>query len=237
MRKNTLLTGWLYRACQAILTAIPGLVEIKSMTDKALAILKAWNYISQSQIEGDYLEFGVFQGASFIVSMRGAAKYFAKGTPTSPRFFAFDSFQGLPKNDSHLDSKIFAEGDFHSGLDQFKKNIKSAANGWDVRTIPGFYDKTLGPELIQTHDLKKAAFVNIDCDLYSSTMVALRFVTPLLATGTVLYFDDWFFTAGDSTRGESGACTDWLKENPDIRLIDFGNGQIMGKFFLVERKK
>ena len=50
-------------------------------------------------------------------------------------------------------------------------------------------------------ELKKAAFVYIDCDLYESTVPVLRFVLPLLQTGTVIAFDDWYSFNGDPERG------------------------------------
>ena len=66
-------------------------------------------------------------------------------------------------------------------------------------------------------------------------MDALRFTTPLLQTGTVLYFDDWYFSGGDLALGEAGACHDWLKENCGIHLVDFGDVGIMSKMFIVNR--
>jgi hypothetical protein len=35
------------------------------------------------------------------------------------------------------------------------------------------------------------------------------------------------------TMGEPGACGDWLKENPHIHLVDYGNVGIMAKLFIV----
>ena len=85
------------------------------------------------------------------------------------------------------------------------------------------------------YGMKTAAFVNMDCDLYESTIDSLRFAASLLKTGSVIYFDDWYFSGGDMRLGEPGACADWLKVNSSIRLIDFGNVGIMGKLFIVNR--
>ena len=36
--------------------------------DRIGALYKAWGYIFSNQIEGDYLEYGVFRGTTFIHS-------------------------------------------------------------------------------------------------------------------------------------------------------------------------
>ena len=51
--------------------------------------------VSESQSAGDYLEFGVFRGTSFINACRLARKHGLD----EMRFFAFDSFEGLPDSE------------------------------------------------------------------------------------------------------------------------------------------
>lgn len=218
---------------QRCVLAAPKLSEIRLASDRTLAMLKAWHYIARARIEGDYLEFGVFDGSSFDMALRAASKFVARAG--SPRFFAFDSFEGLPAPDEQKDGRVFARGEYRSRKAQFLRTIRRSRAGWDVRIVEGFYDKTLTADVLTTHGMAKAAFVNIDCDLYQSTLDALRFVTPLLQTGTVLYFDDWFFAGGDMRIGEPGACRQWLAENPRIELIDYGTVAVMGKMFLVQR--
>jgi hypothetical protein len=75
------------------------------------------SFIAWNQVEGDYLEFGVFEGASY------AAK---------PRFFAFDSFAGLPDGeaDRHAD---YGAGAYACSQSQFHANI--AAKGVDMARV------------------------------------------------------------------------------------------------------
>ena len=76
------------------------------------------SFIAWNQVEGDYLEFGVFEGASFAEAFRSVerqrrivAKHVARPPAleqwlaAKPRFFAFDSFGGLPDGeaDRHAD--------------------------------------------------------------------------------------------------------------------------------------
>jgi O-methyltransferase len=201
-----------------------------------MSFLRVWQYLAAAKVTGDYLEFGVFKGASFELSLRAASKFFRKGSPNSPRFFAFDSFEGLsPPNPDH-DADVFHTGEYASTQVAFLRNIRRAVKGWEVFTIPGFYGKSLTPEVYEKYSLKTASFINIDCDVYLATLDVLRFVTPLVKTGTVIYFDDWFYSGGDLEKGEAGACKKWLAENPDINLNAYADSGVMGKFFIVNRK-
>ena len=189
-----------------------------------------------TRIPGDYLEFGVFEGLSFDLALRSASKYF-KQKQSSPRFFAFDSFLGLPLPDAKYDSDFFREGAYSTTQKKFKERISRAARKFDVVIIPGFFKETLTSELVAKHKMTAASFINIDCDLYDSTITVLRFVTPLLQSGTVLYFDDWFFSKGAQTVGEVGACNAWLREQPQISLVEYGRVGTTGKLFLVNIAK
>lgn len=221
---------------QRIILCIPKISEMRLAVDKTMCFLRAWHYLYRAKISGDYFEFGVFEGVGFDLSLRAAHHFFNPKANNAPRFFAFDSFSGLPDPDKTRDGEVFYKGEYAAGIDKFKRGIKSSKKKWDIRIIPGFFSESLTTKLAQDHKIQSAAFVNIDCDLYPSTMDALRFVTPFLRTGTILYFDDWYFSGGDMSLGEPGACADWLIENPQISLVDFGDVAIMGKFFIVNLK-
>lgn len=202
-----------------------------------MTFIRAWNYLSAAQIEGDYLEFGVFEGNSFKLAMKSAAKFYSKSSAQKPRFFAFDSFEGLPQLHADKDIEgLFSKGEYSASQRTFLRNIRRASRHWDVHIIPGFYEKTLSEVLYSKYALSKAAFVTIDCDLYTSTQEVLDFLTPLLQPGTLLFFDDWYSVKGDMSLGEAGACHEWLQKNPAYSLVDFGRVGIMGKLFIVNVK-
>ena len=56
---------------------------------------KAFEIVAASGTGGDYLEFGVYQGSSLIMAFHLARRY----RLNTMRFFAFDSFAGLPAID------------------------------------------------------------------------------------------------------------------------------------------
>jgi hypothetical protein len=222
----------------------------------------AATFTTRNYVAGDYLEFGVWKGDSFskayhaILEMRRQhsnwltrhpthASEHGRSTPEfdlwknwKPRFFAFDSFEGLPASADGDLHENWAKGSYACAEDQFKANI--AEDGVDlsrVVTVPGFYDKSLTPELKAKLNLRRAAIVNIDCDLFESTITVLDFVTDLLVQGTILVFDDWFCYQGRPNRGEQKACREWLARNPHIELIEYWREPPQPMSFIVNLEK
>ena len=194
-----------------------------------------------AKVEGDYLEFGVFQGASFIESyhaLHNAHRLMIRGlgVSTTPedakewqeiwersRFFAFDSFEGLPELEGiDQDTKDFAKGKFAAGIEEFRGNIAGQGVPLDrVTCIPGWFDQTCVPATIEAHGLRKASVIWIDCDLYHSTKSVLDFVVPLLQDGTILIFDDWYCFRGNPQRGEQRAFAEWRGTLPGYTFSEY----------------
>jgi O-methyltransferase len=187
----------------------------------------ALQFVTYNNISGDYLEFGVLSGKSFSSSYR-YHKEFSQGyrqrnrltdvPPITRRFFAFDSFEGLPPvEQSQLPLHWRGEGAMTYRQSAFLDNIQhSGVDMRDVVVVPGFYDQSLTDELRQKHSHTAAAVVNVDCDLYESTVPVLNFIRPILVDGCVISFDDWFYYKGHPAKGERGAFEAWLRANPEI---------------------
>jgi hypothetical protein len=116
-----------------------------------------------------YLEFGVFRGESLRWWLTHLVDEHA-------RFVGFDSFEGLPEhwNASH------GKGHFGVGrapvIDDDRASIQE---GWFQDTLPSF--------TVPEHD---QLIVNVDCDIYSSSIFVLRQLRAHLVPGTLLYFDE-----------------------------------------------
>lgn len=180
---------------------------------------------------GDYLEFGVSKGVTF-----GHA--YARAAPLMPwmRFWAFDSFQGLPEPVGSDVGGEFWEGQFACDEASFLKNVTEA--GVDMKRVvcvPGWFNETLTPDLKRENSLTVASMVYIDADLYNSTVPVLEFIADLVETGTVLMFDDWFCFRADRGRGVQRACAEWLHRHPSISLLDWHLFGPYGKSFFVNR--
>jgi O-methyltransferase len=205
------------------------------------------SFVAWNQVEGDYLEFGVFRGASFAEAFRMVEQQrrvvahdemqkspeFVRWLAAKPRYFAFDSFEGLPDGEAARQSD-YGAGAYACSEAQFRANI--AASGTDlsrVITVPGMYDKSLVPAVKSQHQLRRAAMIMIDCDLYESTVPVLDFITDLVGQGTIIIFHDWFRFKGDPRQGEQRACSEWLARNPQLELIEYWREGPQAMSFLV----
>lgn len=222
----------------------------------------AATYVCAENVPGDYLEFGTFKGDSFIEAYRkieSAIQYwgtdnknytsytdksrwknslpeFKKKEPV--RYFAFDSFDGLP-DPQGIDKghPRLCKGRYDCSEEQFKKNLRdNDVNLSKVITVPGYYEKTLTSETKRLVGLKSAAIVMLDCDFYESTKLVLDFITDLIADGTIIIFDDWFVYRGNPELGMQRACREWLERNPSISLAPYARWGHIQMCFIVSKR-
>lgn len=221
----------------------------RNFTGNNGCIHAASSFIAWNQVEGDYLEFGVWRGASFSVAFGAMERSraivagamprtpeFLRWLQNKPRYFAFDSFEGLPDGAAERQTD-YAPGAYACSEPEFRANVAEA--GVDmarVITVPGMFDKSLTAEMAAKHQLRRAAMIFIDCDLYESTMPVLDFVTSLVGQGTIIVFQDWFRFKGSPDQGEQRACGEWLARNPQFELIEYWREGPQAVSFLVNMK-
>lgn len=177
---------------------------------------------------GNYAEFGVFKGNTFAHATLAAQEI----TP-GMQCFAFDSFEGLP-NPSGIDAgSEFNEAQFKCSLTQFQVNLRKKNIDFNrVHIVPGWFSETLKDG--STHGLTDVSLAYIDCDLYESTVPVLNYLTDKISQGTLLFFDDWFCFRANPSKGVQLAAKEWLKENPNIRLIPWRMFSHHGQAFFVD---
>jgi hypothetical protein len=138
-------------------------------------------------------------------------------------FLAFDSFEGLPEIGAIDKQDIWQKGRLATAEEDFKTKVfRTGMPRNRLRTIKGFYDQSLTPELATQLLPTKAAIVYVDCDLYESTVPVLRFARDFLKVGTIVVFDDWDCFLADPERGERRAWAEFLAANPDLRFEEIG---------------
>ena len=221
-------------------------------------IYLASDFVCMEYVPGDYLEFGVYRGDSFVSAceaINNAAREWAskdrahaaftdaqraeRVKQSEIRFFAFDSFQGLPEpQEVEKLSSRFTKGRFDCSESEFRHILES--RGVDlskVVIVPGFYKDTLSQAVKDTFQLTAASIVMVDCDLYSSTKSVLDFITSLVVEGSIIIFDDWFAFKGNPNRGEQRACSEWLEANPGLELIPFARFGLTQQAFIVHKEE
>jgi hypothetical protein len=191
---------------------------------------KAMRFLQFNRIEGDYLEFGCFGGMTF-----GLAHKYKHTLGLNMKLYAFDSFQGLPKPEGIDVHAQWKEGAMAMGMAEFIEKLEEmGVEKEEYFVVPGFYDESLKRSHPGKIGLEKAALVYIDCDLYESTVPPLNYVLPILQTGTILAFDDFFCFNGDPDRGGQLALKEFLQKNPQIKISDYLNIGWSGKSFIVK---
>lgn len=191
------------------------------------------DYLRTISSEGDYLEFGVWKGRSFITAWYMANMIGLK----SMHFYAFDSFKGLPRlTEEDKLHEEYEEGKYACSLEKFKEILtQNKVDQEKVTLVDGFYEDSLTPDLKKEIPLREAAIIMIDCDLYKSTKEALDFCVDYIQSGTVIIFEDWFCYRNNPNHGEQKAFNEWLEANPQFKASDFALEPTI-KAFVIYRK-
>jgi O-methyltransferase len=183
---------------------------------------------------GDYLEFGVYAGASLACMHRVTHDLGL----THVRLFGFDSFEGLPASDEQYSGTKWQPGDFAYDEEAARAYLTGQGVRWDrVILTKGWFDESLTPELAQAHSLVKASVIMVDSDLYSSARTALEFCAPLIRDEAVVFFDDWWpESLGANGMGEKRAFDEFLESHPVFTATELASYYPKAaKVFLVSR--
>lgn len=213
-------------------TIIRSMYKYSDESEKFTHLMECVNYLRvaghNDVLPMTYFEFGCHSGRTFSTIVN-AFQYLKID---NPKFFAFDSFSGLPKTDDKLDG-IFKEGTFNTSVTNFKNIIRKRTylNPNDINIVEGYYQHTLTIDLQRS--LPKIGIVHIDVDLYSSTVVLLEFIKPLLVIGSIIVFDDWFCFPPDGEKGEMRAFNEFCIKYPNFKFVDWKNYSTFGKSLFV----
>lgn len=159
------------------------------------------------------IECGVYKGYS--------CERLRLAFPSKYDIWGFDSFEGLPEDwvgaPSHCSKGCFSTG----GMVPVVEGV-TLVKGWFSDTLPKFVDEH--PEGL--------AFLFIDCDLFNSTLQAMSILNPVIKPGTLIAFDEYYYTNGDSLKDdhEKEALEVWVDQNNrEVEQLPFENGQMILK--------
>ena len=152
---------------------IPTGTSYKSHLAMALKILE-----TPPEVEGDIVECGSWQGGS-------SANLSLVCKLTNRKLLIFDSFKGLPVNESVDRQGHYETGDFCGSLEVVKKNIERHGAIECCEFYQGWFDKTL-PKLNKPVLL---AFLDVDLELSLETCV--RYIWPNLTDQGYMFIDEY----------------------------------------------
>lgn len=168
------------------------------------------------KIDGHYMEFGVFTGGTIRFMARRAGNHV---------FHGFDSFEGLPED----------WGGFSLAKNAFSVSGRLPRVPANVKLHRGWFDKSL-PEWLKAN-AGPAAFMHIDCDLYSSTVTILTLLRERIVPGTLILFDEYFNYA-NWERHEFKAFQEFVKEcNVTYSYLAFARQQVLVCIDTIDGKK
>jgi hypothetical protein len=168
--------------------------------------------LSSSAPLHDIYQFGVLMGHGLRAWLE--AMEILNVSTVGRRAFGFDSFQGMPEEDDEFMRPLHrANPSWHAGglnaarisrLSDWPSLRARLVNyiGFDperTTLVRGFYNESLreGASLSQRLGMRPALLLDIDCDLYTSSRQALRFMLQagLLVPGSFVYYDDYSIEA------------------------------------------
>jgi O-methyltransferase len=196
-----------------------------SMTgfDRMFFLIKAIKQILINNVEGDFVECGVWKGGNLILFQKLIEKFNIK----SKKIFAYDTFEGMTipgDSDFSINNekatnmmKNFKKknNNFKCELDDVKYNYyKHTKKNNNLVLIKGNVEKTLK---IKKNLPKKISILRLDTDWYKSTKIELETLFPLLSKNGILIIDDYGYW-----KGSRKAVDDYFKKKlVNLFKIDF----------------
>jgi hypothetical protein len=152
--------------------------------------VKATAFLAKAAISlstGDIVETGTYTGGTSSIIMKTLIEFDNCGR----KFWAFDSFEGLPprsiEDGSDFGSKA-DKGAYKTSEAQFEYNLRKldAWNETIIRVTKGWFNETCSRAPID-----KISFLRLDGDLFVSTWDALNALYHKVVPGGYIYVDDF----------------------------------------------
>lgn len=186
---------------ETIVTEIVNRVRPYTMVSEGAVgfLVDAVRHIVEQNVEGDFLECGVWQGGCSAAMMLANLAL----QPAKKRMVhMFDSYEGLPPakpEDGPLALQWQADvhgADYYSNctasLELVQQNfIALGIAEQDIRFYKGWFAQTV-PCFAQANPDFKIAILRLDGDWYESTKVCLEQLYPLVSEGGIVIIDDYY---------------------------------------------
>ena len=173
--------------------------------ERIFCLLRSIQHVNNNNLEGDFVECGVWKGGNLILFKKMIEKLKIK----NKKIYAFDTFEGMSEptdNDSDADGFL---GGFkaeyymrtqkkdinidnihgYAPIEMVKKNLKNNTSDInDLFLVKGKVEDTLK---IPSNIPEKISILRLDTDWYESTKIELEVLYPRLVKNGVLIIDDY----------------------------------------------
>lgn len=185
-------------------------------------------HIRKSNIDGDYVECGVWKGGNIL----GIMKYLEYQNDTKNNIWLYDTFQGMTKpQDIDVDLMNNKAEDIldrvmcYSSLNEVK-GVLSLSSYPEEKTK--FIIGDICQTLLETNNIpEKISLLRLDTDWYSSTKIELEILWDKLIVGAPCIIDDY-----GHWRGCKNAVDEFFSKLPvyhDFEIIDYSCIRIFKK--------
>ena len=152
-------------------------------------IQECFENVLKNNIEGDFIETGVWKGGGSIFAA-GINKYYN----ANRKIYVADSFEGLPPPDERYEADA---GDTHHAVDFLAVDLDSVKDNFkrydllddNIVFIKGFFETSL-----KNNNIEKLAIMRLDGDMYSSTIQVLNELYDKVSIGGFIIIDDYALT-------------------------------------------
>jgi O-methyltransferase len=169
--------------------------------------------LSKLNINGDYLEVGVWRGGlSALVGMT-----FQKFSPRIKRsLYLADTYEGMPK--SVAQDNFYKGGELADTSQEIVEDLFKKCNLSNLQILKGYFPQDTS-KLINAD---KFAYVHIDVDIYESAKNTFDWAWPRVSQHGMIVFDDYGYS---STEGVTKFLDEYVRHLPDALFIFNMGGQ------------
>ena len=175
--------------------------------DRLMAVISATKYIIENNIEGDFVECGVWRGGNLIIFQKFIEKY-----NLQKKIYAYDTFEGM-SNPEEIDRTFDGKSSIEAlnkirekkikrdenilvaecSIEKVLENFKKFSQKENLICIKGKVEETLK---LKDNLPNKISILRLDTDWYSSTKIELEILFPLLEKNGILIIDDYGYWQG-----------------------------------------
>lgn len=171
--------------------------------ERLYSVYKSVEYALKNNIEGDYVECGVWKGGSSMM----IALSLIKNDCTNRKIYLYDTYEGMtePTENDFKYTNQSAEKKYiqninpesgsdwcRSGIDEVKENLYSTGYPKEnIIFVKGKVEDTI-PGIIP----EKIALLRLDTDWYESTLHEMQHLYPIISEKAVLIIDDYGYWLG-----------------------------------------